>query len=329
MTDTKINLSDPDHAHELAAGLTIELRDVSVRFPVAFNWRGRPASFAHALNQVSLAVDKGKTIGILGESGCGKSTLAQVLLGLIKPDEGLMLTDANTDKGKIQIVFQDPQSSLNPRKPVWWQIMEPVMVQAKYSRQQLRNRAAELAQQVGLRTEHLNRYPHEFSGGQRQRIAIARALASEPNVIVLDEPTSALDISVQAQILNLLLDLQQKHELTYVLISHNVSVLSHLCDSVVVMYLGQVVESGMVGDVFNKPLHPYTQVLLESVPVVGQPFSDSSLVQNTELPSNRNLPKGCFYMDRCPLATTGCDQKQALNPITHTSRRLVRCHLVC
>lgn len=313
------------------ADVVLSLDQVAVRFPVAYNWRGAPRRFAHALNDVSLQVIQGETLGIVGESGCGKSTLAQVLLGLVAPTQGVVMRDAARAQGKVQIVFQDPQSSLNPRLPVWWLIMEPVIAQGRTPRAQLRERAAELATQVGLRTEHLDRYPHEFSGGQRQRIAIARALSSYPDVIILDEPTSALDISVQAQILNLLQDLQRQHSLTYVVISHNVSVLRHLCDRVAVMYLGQIVETGPAADVFGQPLHPYTRVLLESVPRVGQPFKGGELSQNTELPSNRDLPTGCFFLDRCPMATTGCDQPQVLrpSPAAPDTARHCRCHRVC
>ena len=200
----------------------LQLTDVRVRFPVSNDWLGRPRGYAHALNGIDLQVRAGETLGIVGESGCGKSTLAQVLMGLVAPSSGA-LSWANGNKGQgssnVQIVFQDPQSSLNPRLPIWRIITEPLYARGMRSREQMRDIASKVAAQVGIRPEYLDRYAHQFSGGQRQRIAIARALSSDPDIIVLDEPTSALDISVQAQILNLLAELQRARNLTYILIS--------------------------------------------------------------------------------------------------------------
>ena len=304
----------------------MRVQDLRQRFVVDTDWLGRARGYAHALNGVSLELGRGETLGIAGESGCGKSTLAQLLLGLLAPQQGRV----DRCGSRVQLVFQDPQSSLNPRLPVWRIVMEPVMVKgARFPAQTtaaLRERAGELLESVGLKREHLDRHPHEFSGGQRQRIAIARALSSDPDVIVLDEPTSALDISVQAQILNLMLKLQAERGLSYVLVSHNVSVLRHMCDRVAVMYLGQVVEEGRADDVLGRPLHPYTRLLLESVPRLGTPFPPGE-PQDVELPGNRRLPSGCYFRDRCPLATTGCDLPQELCPSAGDGRR-VRCHLV-
>lgn len=306
----------------------LALENVEVRFPVAADWLGRPNRYAHAVNGVSLAVRPGEILGIVGESGCGKSTLAQLLMGLLEPTGGsVRRPGASTGKANVQIVFQDPQSSLDPRLPVWRVMIEPIYVRDGGRLSALRARAVELAGKVGLRAEQLDRYVHEFSGGQRQRIAIARALSSDPDVIVLDEPTSALDISVQAQILNLLLSLQRAHNLTYVLISHNVSVVRHLCHRVAVMYLGQIVEIGSARDVLGDPKHPYTRVLLDAVPRLGEPFADGSPAVNTELPGNRVLPTGCFFRDRCPLATAGCEKPQQLVPLPGATSRSSRCHL--
>ncbi|MFX4311189.1 ABC transporter ATP-binding protein, partial [Enterobacter sp. 63] len=200
---------------------------------------------------------------------------------------------------------------------------EPVWVQKRSSERERRQLAENLAQQVGIRAEYLDRLPHAFSGGQRQRIAIARALSSDPDIIVLDEPTSALDISVQAQILNLLVKLQQQRNLTYVLISHNVSVVRHMSDRVAVMYLGQIVELGPARQVLSQPRHPYTQLLLDSVPRTGEPLDDSLALRKTDLPGNRHLPTGCYFRDRCPLATEGCQAPQSLQPAA--DGRAVRC----
>ncbi len=304
----------------------LSVKDVTVRFPVGRDWLGRVTAYAHALNGVDLSVTRGQTLCIVGESGCGKSTLAQVLAGLVRPTVGSVAVAGKTSvHNSLQIVFQDPTSSLDPRLRVWKIITEPVFLRRSVARAELRNMAARLAEQVGLRAEHIDRYPHEFSGGQRQRIAIARALSADPAIVVLDEPTSALDVSVQAQIINLLLDLQRERNLTYVFISHDVSVVRHVADDVAVMYLGQVVETGSLKDVLERPAHPYTQLLLASVPVIGRAAPDVVAV-NAEIPSNRDLPGGCYFRDRCAYAASGCEQPQPLRPLADGSRML-RCHL--
>lgn len=299
----------------------IALEDVFVSFPTARDWRGRITSHAHALNGVSLRVEPGRTLGVLGESGCGKSTLAQVMTGLLKPTTGTVAGQLGANK--VSIVLQDPNTSLDPRMPVWRIITEPVFLHQSLARDACRTMAADLLEKVGLRAEHLDRYPHEFSGGQRQRIAIARALSSQPEIIILDEPTSALDVSVQAQILNLLLELQADKGLAYVFISHNVSVIRHFCDDVAVMYLGQIVEQGPAATVFAECAHPYTRTLLDAVPKIGQGRATAKL-DETELPSNRVLPTGCFFQNRCPQAGTGCNLPQILRDAGKP--HVVRCH---
>lgn len=299
----------------------LELDSVHVNFPARKNWLGRVTEQVHALNGMDLRIHRGETLGVVGESGCGKSTLAQLLMGMLKPSTGACQR-ANA-AGGMQMVFQDPLSSLDPRLPVWLIITEPVWIQQRRSERERRQLAETLAQQVGIRAEYLDRLPHAFSGGQRQRIAIARALSSDPDIIVLDEPTSALDISVQAQILNLLVALQQQRNLTYVLISHNVSVVRHMSDRVAVMYLGQIVELGPADQVLGKPRHPYTQLLLDSVPRTGEPLDEDLALRKTDLPGNRRLPDGCYFRDRCPLAVEGCERPQPLQPAAEG--RSVRC----
>jgi peptide/nickel transport system ATP-binding protein len=303
------------------------LDGVTVRFPVGMDWLGRPTAHVHALNGVDIAVETGEVLGVVGESGCGKSTLANVLTRLVKPTAGSLAWTAGA-RQRLQIVFQDPQSSLDPRLPVWRIITEPVFLRERRTVADLKRLAGDLAEQVGLRREQVRRYPHEFSGGQRQRIAIARALSAQPDVIVLDEPTSALDVSVQAQILNLLADLRRAGGLTYILISHNISVVRHFCDRIAVMYLGQIVELGPVADVLARPRHPYTRLLLDSVPAIGRPLDMGVPIVDTELPSNRRLPAGCFFRDRCPFVVDGCERPQSLAPFAGptANNHLARCH---
>jgi peptide/nickel transport system ATP-binding protein len=316
----------------------LSLQDLQVRFPVGTDWLGRPRQFVHALNGIDLDIGQGETLGVVGESGCGKTTLAQVLIGLVPASAGQVVRSGPDGRDtRMQIVFQDPQSSLDPRLPVWRVIGEPLHVQrrGRIGRDELRRAAAAAAAQVEIPADYLDRYPHEFSGGQRQRIAIARALVTGPDVILLDEPTSALDISVQAQILNLLNDLQKQRgagaggarPLTFILISHNVAVVRHMSDRVAVMYLGQIVELGPTAQVLGAPRHPYTRVLLDSVPRLGVPVAEGAASASTELPSNRNLPTGCFFRDRCPRAGAGCERPQALREAPGAPGQAVRCHL--
>ncbi len=286
-----------------------------------------------AVSAASFRVDAGETFSLIGASGCGKSTILRVLAGLQREWRGsvdllgqAIMPGARFQgdlRRNVQMVFQDPLSSLNPRLPVWRIITEPLWIAKRSSEQQRRALAEELAVQVGIRPEYLDRLPHAFSGGQRQRIAIARALSSQPDVIVLDEPTSALDISVQAQILNLLVTLQENHGLTYVLISHNVSVIRHMSDRVAVMYLGQIVELGDAQQVLTAPAHPYTRLLLDSLPAIDKPLEEEWALRKTDLPGNRTLPQGCFFYERCPLATHGCEVRQSLT--IREDGREIRC----
>jgi peptide/nickel transport system ATP-binding protein len=323
-------------AAEPAASPLLQLRGLEMRFPAEVNWLGRPEAHVHALNGVDLEIRRGETLGVVGESGCGKTTLGQAVMRLQRPTAGQVLFDgadiwaASGEalarlRRRFQVVFQDPQSSLDPRMPVAGIIAEPLAVADRLSAAERQARIVKLAEQVGLRPELLSRYPHEFSGGQRQRIAIARALALEPSLLVLDEPTSALDVSVQAQILNLLGELQRRLHLTYLFISHNVAVIRHIADRVAVMYLGQIVELGDASEVLERPAHPYTRALLAAVPKLDSADGLEMPLRGTELPSNRRLPSGCFFRERCPFAVAGCEQPQALAPLPGAARR-VRCH---
>ncbi|PAL31758.1 hypothetical protein CEJ51_23720 [Escherichia coli] len=306
---------------EVISVTLLTLRDVHINFPARKNWLGKTTEHVHAINGIDLQIRRGETLGIVGESGCGKSTLAQLLMGMLQPSHGQYIRSGS--QRIMQMVFQDPLSSLNPRLPVWRIITEPLWIAKRSSEQQRRALAEELAVQVGIRPEYLDRLPHAFSGGQRQRIAIARALSSQPDVIVLDEPTSALDISVQAQILNLLVTLQVNRGLTYVLISHNVSVIRHMSDRVAVMYLGQIVELGDAQQVLTAPAHPYTRLLLDSLPAIDKPLEEEWALRKTDLPGNRTLPQGCFFYERCPLATHGCEVRQSLT--IREDGREIRC----
>jgi peptide/nickel transport system ATP-binding protein len=245
-----------------ADALVLDVRNLHVRF------KNAQSQVVHAVNDVSFRVHRGRTLGILGETGSGKSTLASALVGLIKPDAGSIVCTRvkATAYPAIQMVFQDPQSSFNPRQRVWQVISEPRQIHERLTGRELRESIVDLALKVGVSSDHLDRYPHELSGGQRQRMAIARALAAQPEVLVLDEPTSALDVSVQARILNLLLDLQRASGLAYVFISHDVAVVRHLCDEVAVMHRGSIVEHGAAADVFGNPSHEYTRTLLAAAP---------------------------------------------------------------
>ncbi|RDD60663.1 ABC transporter ATP-binding protein [Ferruginivarius sediminum] len=279
---------------------------------------GKGKRSLQAVRGVDLQVRKGETLGIVGESGCGKSTLARMLVGLSEPTGGRvalsgrdvaeMRRNARSElRRKVQFVFQDPLSSLNPRKTVRQILEAPLDNLLRMPRDRRRERVAELMQLVNLRPEFVDRHPHEFSGGQSQRIGIARALAAEPKVMVLDEPVSALDVSVQAQILNLLGDLKQRLGLTYVFISHDLAVVEHLCDTVAVMYLGNVVEHAPAEEIFRSPRHPYTHALLQSVPTLGR-RSDPDALSEGELPNPAAPPPGCAFAPRCPRARDDCRQ---------------------
>jgi oligopeptide transport system ATP-binding protein len=290
----------------------LALDNVSRRFPVR-DAMGRERGAVRAVDGVSLAVARGEVLAIVGESGCGKSTLGRLMLRLIEPDSGTIRFNGEdltalppaalrAKRREMQLIFQDPFASLDPRQTVEAAIAEPIRLHRLAPRGGESTRVAELLTRVGLRPEHAQRWPHEFSGGQRQRIAIARALASEPRLIIGDEPVSALDVSVQAQVINLLADLIRELGLTFVLISHDLGVVRHIADRVAVMYLGRIVEEGATEDVFGAPKHPYTRALLASIP--GSGVRGAAL--SGDVPSPINPPPGCRFHTRCPHAEQAC-----------------------
>jgi oligopeptide/dipeptide ABC transporter ATP-binding protein len=286
---------------------------------------------------VSFAVAKGETVGLVGESGCGKSTIGRVIMNLIEPTDGrLLFEDRNIFelpraerralRRKMGIVFQDPYSSLNPRMNVLQIVGEPLVVHHKLKRARLREEVVRLLEQVGLKPEQMNRYPHQFSGGQRQRLGIARALALGPKFLVLDEPTSALDVSVQAQVLNLIKKLQAAKALTYLFITHDLNVVRHIADRVMVMYLGKLVEEGTVADIFERPLHPYTRALLSANPEIDPNLRGERTLLEGDVPSPADPPPGCSFHTRCPLAESVCREIEP--ELRQIGDRNVSCHLV-
>ncbi|MFU2092597.1 peptide ABC transporter ATP-binding protein [Gallibacterium anatis] len=280
-----------------------------------------PVQYVKALDGVSFKLQRGKTLAVVGESGCGKSTLGRLLTMIENPTEGelyyqgqnFLVKDNETVKlrrQKIQIVFQNPYASLNPRKKIGTILDEPLKINTNLSKTQRKEAVLSIMEKVGLRPEFYDRYPHMFSGGQRQRIAIARGLMLNPDIVVADEPVSALDVSVRAQVLNLMMELQETLGLSYVFISHDLSVVEHISDEVMVMYLGRCVEQGTTEQIFGNPHHPYTKALLSATPRLSPELRRERIKLSGELPSPLNPPKGCAFNARCQFATEQCQQQQ-------------------
>ncbi|MDO4328591.1 MAG: dipeptide ABC transporter ATP-binding protein [Lachnospiraceae bacterium] len=303
--------------------ILLEAQHLIKEFPVKSAMGVKKKSRVHAVSDVSLAIYKGETLGLVGESGCGKSTLGRVLIRLIEPTSGRLFfegqsienlkeKDMRAVRRKAQMIFQDPYSSLDPRMKVRDLIAEPLETHHVYpSREETTKRVQELMDLVGIRPELIDRYPHQFSGGQRQRIGIARALALKPELIICDEPVSALDVSIQSQILNLLKDLQQEMNLTYLFISHDLSVVHYIADRICVMFLGKICEIGDTDVVYERPLHPYTKFLLSAIPKTDpdQPMESKELLPG-ELPSPVDPPAGCRFHTRCPYADEACRTRE-------------------
>ncbi len=297
---------------DTSAETILEVRDAAVHFPMRGGiFGGR--RWLRAVDGVDLELKRGECLGLVGESGCGKSTLALSILGLQALSRGRITLDGQDvgsgmdrmERARIaQMVFQDPYSSLNPRQTVHATLAAPLRLHGVGSRSEIDDRIAEMLRQVGLRPEHAERYPHEFSGGQRQRIGIARALILRPKIVLLDEPVSALDVSIRAQIINLLLDLKESLELSYLMISHDLGVVEHMCDRVAVMYLGRIVEIGDWETIFARPRHPYTRALIAAIP---DPFGRSTAAKITgEIPNPLDPPSGCSFHPRCPAQRDLC-----------------------
>jgi oligopeptide/dipeptide ABC transporter ATP-binding protein len=314
----------------------LELRDLNVHFDIPKSGKGK--TIVKAVNGVSLSVAKGEALGLVGESGSGKSTIGKAILHLVKPNSGTILVNdddvSRPDKEQerrlrrsAQMIFQDPHSSLNPRMTIMRSVAEPLILHTRMRGSDLRARVAELLDIVGLPHQFLYRYPHELSGGQKQRVCIARAIALNPELLILDEPTSALDVSVQAQILEFLRTLQKDLGLSYLFISHNLAVVRHICGRVAVMYLGEIVEEGPTEAVFDAPQHPYTQALLRAVPLPQARQPDRGAPLHGDIPSPVDLPVGCNFSSRCPQMIAGtCDRLAPEETEIGVGHR-VSCHL--
>ncbi len=293
----------------------VEVKNLKMQYSIKSVFTGRKTGFINAVNDVSLEIKKGEILGLVGESGCGKSTLGRCILALEKGFSGEVLFNGKNILQKenlknfrksAQMIFQNPYASLNPRMKIYDILKEPLLVNGIKDKNEIQKRVYEVCELTGIDKNSLNYYPHEFSGGQRQRISIASAIILKPEFIVADEPVSALDVSIRAQIINLLKDLKEKLNLTILFISHDLSVVRYICDRTAVMYLGEIVEFADNEELFENPKHPYTEALLNSVPVISKEKKEKKIILTGDIPSPKNLPEGCKFHTRCPKVFEGC-----------------------
>jgi peptide/nickel transport system ATP-binding protein len=334
-------VTGPGDVPGVAAAPLLDVRNLRKFFPIQKGFARRVVGHVRAVDDVSFAIQEGETLGLVGESGCGKTTTARCILRAMAPSSGeirfrtregavvdlapLSRKALRPLRPQIQMIFQDPFGSLNPRMTLFDNVGEPLLVNGLRDRRARRDRVAELLRLVGLRPEYLYRFPHAFSGGQRQRIGIARALATEPRLVVADEPVSALDVSVQAQVLNLLLELQQRLHLTYLFVAHDLSVVKHISDRVAVMYVGQLVELAPAASIFRRPRHPYTAALMKAVPIPDPRVPSGDVALRGEVASPAHPPAGCYFHPRCPFVEEICrTEPPPLRPVAPD--HLVRCH---
>ncbi len=323
----------------VATNTLVDVRDLKMHFPLTKGIVQRVVGYVRAVDGVSFSIERGQTLGLVGESGSGKTTIGRTMVRLYKPTSGqILFRDQDLAKlqgealrqirRRVQMVFQDPFASLNPRFTIGSLIAEPMHIYGVASKDEIRERTLELLRVVGLRSEYIDRYPHEFSGGQRQRIAVARALSINPEFVIADEPVSALDVSVRAQVLNLLQRLQKQFDLTYLFVSHDLSVVRHVADRIAVMYLGKIVELSDRDELYAAPKHPYTKALLSAVPIPDPQIEKrrQRIILSGDLPSPINIPSGCRFHTRCPMAQQICREVEPAFERKEGREHFAACH---